>query len=64
MRRNRDLYNFKIQALQEVNEWLGQPEKQTSDSTLMCVICLLLSTVRSLSLSLFSFRDMLFSYCW
>ncbi|KAK8110628.1 uncharacterized protein PG998_007085 [Apiospora kogelbergensis] len=46
VRRNRDLYNFKIQALQEVNEWLGQPEKQTSDSTLMCVICLLLSTMQ------------------
>ncbi|KAK8017720.1 hypothetical protein PG993_014046 [Apiospora rasikravindrae] len=46
VRRNRDLYNFKIQALQEVNEWLGQPDKQTSDSTLMCVICLLLSTMQ------------------
>ncbi|KAK7954773.1 hypothetical protein PG988_015467 [Apiospora saccharicola] len=46
VKRNRDLYNFKIQALQEVNEWLGQPEKQTSDSTLMCVICLLLSTMQ------------------
>ncbi|KAK8067232.1 hypothetical protein PG997_013979 [Apiospora hydei] len=46
VRRNRDLYNFKIQALQEVNEWLGQPETQTSDSTLMCVICLLLSTMQ------------------
>ncbi|KAK8041088.1 hypothetical protein PG994_014095 [Apiospora phragmitis] len=46
VRRNRDLYNFKIQALQEVNEWLGQPDKQTSDSTLMCVICLLISTMQ------------------
>lgn len=40
-----DLFSFRIRALQEVNQRLSLVHTQTSDSTLMCVICLLVQTV-------------------
>lgn len=43
--REQDLSTFRVRALQEVNHRLAKKDTQTSDSTLMCVICLLLSTV-------------------
>ncbi|KAI0125416.1 fungal-specific transcription factor domain-containing protein [Xylariales sp. AK1849] len=46
MQKEHDLYNFRIRALQEVNHRLSKTDTQTSDSTLMCVLCLLLSTMQ------------------
>ncbi|RYO98653.1 hypothetical protein DL766_008861 [Monosporascus sp. MC13-8B] len=45
--REEDIFRFRIRALQDVNYRLSKKDTQTSDSTLMCVICLLLSTVSS-----------------
>ncbi len=44
-RREEDIFRFRIRALQDVNYRISQKDTQTSDSTLMCVICLLMSTV-------------------
>ncbi|KAH6647138.1 fungal-specific transcription factor domain-containing protein [Truncatella angustata] len=46
VQREHDLYTFRLRALQEVNNRLSKEDTQTSDSTLMCVICLLLSTMQ------------------
>jgi hypothetical protein len=43
--REQDIFRFRIRALQDVNYRLSKADTQTSDATLMCVICLLLSTV-------------------
>ena len=45
VKREEDIFKFRIRALQDVNYRLSKNDTQTSDSTLMCVICLLLSTV-------------------
>lgn len=45
VQREEDIFRFRISALQDVNHRLSKKDTQTSDSTLMCVICLLLSTV-------------------
>ncbi|ORY71058.1 fungal-specific transcription factor domain-containing protein [Pseudomassariella vexata] len=45
VQRERVTHEFRIRALQQVNHDLSKTETQTSDATLMCVICLLLSTV-------------------
>ncbi|KAI1379478.1 fungal-specific transcription factor domain-containing protein [Hypoxylon crocopeplum] len=46
VRREEHLFRFRIRALQEVNYRISQPDLQSSDSTLMCVICLLLTTMQ------------------
>lgn len=48
MQREEDIFRFRIRALRDVNYRLSKKDTQTSDSTLMCVICLLLSTVSGL----------------
>ncbi|XXG98304.1 hypothetical protein Hte_004627 [Hypoxylon texense] len=45
VQRDQDLYQFRIRALQDINHRIGNPDVQTSDSTFMCVLCLLLSTM-------------------
>ncbi|RYP32550.1 hypothetical protein DL767_005162 [Monosporascus sp. MG133] len=46
VQREEDIFRFRIRALQDVNYRLSKKDTQTSDSTLMCVICLLLSTMQ------------------
>ncbi|RYP43448.1 hypothetical protein DL770_011663 [Monosporascus sp. CRB-9-2] len=46
VQREEDIFKFRIRALQDVNYRLSKKDTQTSDSTLMCVICLLLSTMQ------------------
>lgn len=43
--RQQDIFAFRIKAIQEVNQRLSLQETQMSDSTLMCVLCLLMCTV-------------------
>lgn len=58
VQREQDLFQFRIRALQEVNYRISKADLQTSDSTLMCVICLLLATV-SLPLPMIPFPEAL-----
>ncbi|KAH8662524.1 fungal-specific transcription factor domain-containing protein [Xylariales sp. PMI_506] len=46
IKREHDLFNFRIRALQDINHRLSDRNMQTTDSTLMCVLCLLLSTMQ------------------
>ncbi|KAI1760079.1 fungal-specific transcription factor domain-containing protein [Hypoxylon sp. FL1150] len=45
IQRDQDLFHFRIRALQDINYRIGKSDLQTSDSTFMCVLCLLLSTM-------------------
>ncbi|KAI2602241.1 fungal-specific transcription factor domain-containing protein [Hypoxylon sp. NC1633] len=46
VRRDQDLFHFRIRALREIKYRISIAELQTSDSTLMCVMCLLLATMQ------------------
>ncbi|KXJ86174.1 fungal-specific transcription factor domain-domain-containing protein [Microdochium bolleyi] len=44
--RRQDIFSFRIRAIREVNQRLSLQDTQTSDSTLMCVLCLLMCTIQ------------------
>ncbi|KAH7031387.1 fungal-specific transcription factor domain-containing protein [Microdochium trichocladiopsis] len=48
--REQDIFLFRIRALREVNQRLSMRETQTTDSTLMCVLCLLLCAIQQSAL--------------
>jgi hypothetical protein len=46
IQKDEDVLSLRIDALQGLNELLGDSEQQTSDATLLCVLVLMVASVR------------------
>ncbi|KAH8681047.1 fungal-specific transcription factor domain-containing protein [Xylariales sp. PMI_506] len=47
VQRDVDVFALRIEALRGLNEQLSQPEQQTSDATLLCILSLMIASIQS-----------------
>lgn len=69
VQRDADVFALRVEALQGLNEKLSTPDEQTSDATLLCVLSLMVASVRQtpcltpLSLRMLTFSNVDSSFC-
>lgn len=49
VQRDADVFALRVEALRGLNEKLSLPDEQTSDATLLCVLSLMVASVRQLA---------------